>query len=79
MFTYFKHAVSNSKPAQQYITAVNSIILSLKLVTTPASSTTVQGKTKLLIKQCLETGLLSESNIIARTGEPAYMFLERVA
>jgi DNA primase/energy-coupling factor transporter ATP-binding protein EcfA2 len=72
MFTYFKNAVYNSKPAQQYITGRKLDYTKLEIGYNSGQFHHGTRKDEALIKQCLETGLLNDNKLIARTGEPAY-------
>jgi DNA primase catalytic core len=72
MFTYFKNAVSNSKPAQQYITGRKLDYTKLEIGYNSGQFHHGQRKDETLINQCLQHGLLIDNNLIARTGEPAY-------
>jgi 5S rRNA maturation endonuclease (ribonuclease M5) len=87
MFTYFKNAVYNSKPAQEYIQSRKLDFTKLeigynsgqfhhagrtKATGDPESVPGSSKKDETLIKQCLQHGLLIDNNTKARTGEPAY-------
>ena len=72
MFTYFRNAVSNSKPAQEYLQSRKLDFTQIEVGYNSGQFHHGARKDEMLIKQCLEVGLLSESNTIARTGEPAY-------
>jgi len=72
MFTYFKNAVYNSKPAQHYITGRKLDFNKLEIGYNSGQFHHGQRKDETLINQCLETGLLNDNNLIARTAEPAY-------
>ena len=72
MFTYFKNAVYNSKPAQEYITGRKLDYNKIEIGYNSGQFHHGTRKDETLIKQCLETGLLIDNNIVARTGEPAY-------
>jgi DNA primase catalytic core len=72
MFTYFKNAVSNSKPAQQYITGRKLDYTKLEIGYNSGQFHHGARKDETLINQCLQHGLLIDNNLIARTGEPAY-------
>ena len=72
MFTYFRNAVSNSKPAQEYLQGRKLDFTKIEVGYNSGQFHHGQRKDETLIRQCLEVGLLSESNTIARTGEPAY-------
>jgi len=72
MFTYFKNAVYNSKPAQEYIKgrALDGAKLEIGYNTGQFHHGT--RRDELLIKSCLEVGLLSKHDRPGRTGEEAY-------
>ena len=72
MFTYFKNAVSNSKPAQQYITGRKLDYTKLEIGYNSGQFHHGTRKDETLINQCLQHGLLIDNNLIASTGEPAY-------
>ena len=72
MFTYFKNGVYNSKPAQQYIQGRKLEYTKLEIGYNSGQFHHGTRKDETLIKQCLETGLLIDNNIVARTGQPAY-------
>lgn len=72
MFTYFKNAVYNSKPAQAYIRgrALDPARLEIGYNTGQFHHGT--RKDELLIESCLSVGLLSRHDRTGRTGEDAY-------
>jgi len=72
MFTYFKNAVYNSKPAQEYLRsrALDSSKLGIGYNTGQFHHGT--RRDELLIQSCLEVGLLSKHDRPGRTGEEAY-------
>ena len=72
MFTYFKNAVYNSKPAQEYIKsrALDASKLAIGYNTGQFHHGT--RRDELLIKSCLEVGLLSLHDRVGRTGEDSY-------
>lgn len=72
MFTYFKNAVPNSKPAQAYIAtrALDYKLLGIGYNTGQFHHG--QRRDATLIKHCLEYGFLKDENLVARTGEKAY-------
>jgi DNA primase len=72
MFTYFKNAVYNSKPAQDYITGRKLDYTKLDIGYNSGQFHHGARKDETLINQCLQHGLLIDNNLIARTGEPAY-------
>ncbi len=72
MFTYFKNAVCNSKPAQEYLRsrALDASRLEIGYNTGQFHHGTRRDEG--LIQSCLEVGLLSKHDRPARTGEEAY-------
>ena len=72
MFTYFKNAVYNSKPAQEYIQSRKLDYTKLDIGYNSGQFHHGARKDETLINQCLQLGLLNDNNIKARTGEPAY-------
>ncbi len=72
IFQYFRNAVHNSKPAQQYL---QSRCLDFKLLEVGYNTGQFHHgarKDETLINQCLQHGLLLDNNLRAKTGEPAY-------
>jgi len=72
MFTYFKNAVYNSKPTQQYIQGRKLDYNKLEIGYNSGQFHHGARKDETLIKQCLQHGLLIDNNIKASTGNPAY-------
>lgn len=72
MFTYFKNAIYNSKPAQDYLQSRKLDFTKIEVGYNSGQFHHGTRKDETLIKQCLEAGLLSESAYPGRTGEPAY-------
>ena len=72
MFTYFKNAVYNSKPSQEYITGRKLDFNKIEIGYNSGQFHHGTRKDETLIKQCLEAGLLIDNNIVARTGQPGY-------
>lgn len=72
MFTYFKNAVYNSKPAQEYIQSRKLDFTKTDIGYNSGQFHHGARKDETLINQCLQLGLLNDNNIKARTGEPAY-------
>jgi len=72
MFTYFRNAINNSKPAKEYIENRNLNNSILEIGYNSGQFHHGERKTEELINQCLEYGLLIDKNIVARTGEKAY-------
>lgn len=72
MFTYFKNAVHNSKPAQEYI---QSRFLDFKKTEVGYNAGQFHHGTRkdeTLIQTCIEYGLLLDLGLKARTGDTAY-------
>lgn len=72
MFTYFKNAVHNSKPARDYL---QSRCLDFKKTEVGYNAGQFHHgarKDETLIKQCLVYGLLLEAGLTARSGDTAY-------
>lgn len=72
MFTYFKNAVSNSKPAQEYL---QSRCIDFKRTEVGYNAGQFHHGTRkdeALIKECLEYGILLDLGMKARTGDTAY-------
>lgn len=72
MFTYFKNAVHNSKPAQEYIKSRALDTAKVEIGYNTGQFHHSPRKEEALIKSCLEIGLLSKYDRPARTGEEAY-------
>lgn len=72
MFTYFKNAIYNSKPAQDYLQSRKLDFNKIEVGYNSGQFHHGTRKDETLIQQCLEVGLLSESAYPARTGEPGY-------
>jgi len=72
MFQYFKNAVHNSKPAQAYLESRCLDYRKLEVGFNGGQFHHGQRKDETLINQCLEYGLLIDSNLTGRTGEKAY-------
>lgn len=72
MFQYFKNAISNSKPAQEYLQTRNLDNKKIEVGYNGGQFHHGTRKEETLINQCLEYGLLIDKNIISRTGEKAY-------
>lgn len=72
MFTYFKNAVHNSKPAQEYIQqrGLDSSKTEIGYNTGQFHHGTRKDET--LINQCLQYGLLTNHDRLSRTGEISY-------
>lgn len=72
MFTYFKNAVHNSKPAREYIESRGLDFTKLEIGYNTGQIHHGTRKDEMLIKSCLQVGLLSENDRLGRTGEPSY-------
>jgi DNA primase len=72
MFTYFKNAIYNSKPAQDYLQSRKLDFTRIEVGYNSGQFHHGTRKDETLIRHCLEAGLLSESAYPGRTGEPAY-------
>lgn len=77
MFTYFKNAVHNSKPAQEYLEQRGLDFKKLASVGSAVGYNAGQfhhgaRKDEGLINDCLKYGILLDLGRTARTGEPAY-------
>lgn len=72
MFTYFKNAVHNSPPAKEYLQSRNLDFKKIEVGYNAGQFHHGTRKEELLIKSCLEFGLLIDKNLVGRTGEKAY-------
>jgi DNA primase len=73
MFQYFRNAVSNSKPAKEYLEKRNLDNSILEIGYNSAQFHHGERKTEELLKQALEVGLLQDKGLInSRTGEKGY-------
>ncbi len=72
MFTYFKNAVHNSKPAQEYISGRSLDSSKIEVGYNTGQFHHGTRKDEGLIQQCLQYGLLSEHDRLSRTGETCY-------
>ena len=72
MFQYFKNAISNSKPAKEYLQSRNLDFKKIEVGYNAGQFHHGIRKEETLINQCLEYGLLIDKNILGRTGEKAY-------
>lgn len=72
MFTYFKNAVYNSKPAQEYIAVRGLDHTRLEIGYNSGQFHHGTRKEEALIQSCLKVGLLSEHDRPGRTGEISY-------
>ncbi len=72
MYQYFKNAVSNSKPAKDYLQQRNLDFKKIEIGYNAGQFHHGARKDENVIAQCLEYGLLIDKNILGRTGEKAY-------
>ncbi|WP_423740192.1 toprim domain-containing protein [Flavobacterium columnare] len=72
MYQYFKNAVSNSKPAKEYLQSRGLDFKKIEVGYNGGQFHHGARKDENVIAQCLEYGLLIDKNILGRTGEKAY-------
>jgi DNA primase len=72
MYQYFKNAISNSKPAKDYLQSRSLDFKKIEVGYNGGQFHHGARKDETLINQCLEYGLLIDKNILSRTGEKAY-------
>lgn len=72
MFTYFKNAVHNSPPAQEYLQKRGLDFKQIEVGYNAGQFHHGTRKDETLIKECLEYGLLLDLGLKARTGDIAY-------
>lgn len=72
MFTYFKNAIYNSKPAQDYLQSRMLDFTKIEVGYNSGQFHHGTRKDETLILECLQAGLLSETGKQSKTGEPAY-------
>ena len=72
MFQYFKNAVSNSKPAKDYLQQRSLDYKKIEIGYNAGQFHHGARKDEHVIAQCVEYGLLLDKNILGRTGEKAY-------
>ncbi|QDP85231.1 hypothetical protein FNJ88_06540 [Chryseobacterium sp. SNU WT5] len=73
MFQYFRNAISNSKPAKEYLEKRNLDNSILEIGYNSGQFHHGERKTEELLKQALETGLLLDKGLInSRTGEKGF-------
>lgn len=72
MFTYFKNAVHNSKPTQEYIKSRNLDFAKQEIGYNAGQFHHGTRKDETLINQCLQYGLLIDAGMTAKTGDKAY-------
>lgn len=72
MYQYFKNAISNSKPAKEYLQSRSLDFKKIEVGYNAGQFHHGTRKDENVIAQCLEYGLLIDKNILGRTGEKAY-------
>jgi DNA primase len=72
MFTYFKNAVYNSKPAQDYIKGRSLDYTKLEIGYNAAQFHHGTRKDEQLINDCVKYGLLIDAGLTSKTGDKAY-------
>ena len=72
MFQYFKNAISNSKPAKEYLQSRNLDFKKIEVGYNAGQFHHGTRKEETLINQCLEYGLLIDKGNKGRTGETSY-------
>jgi DNA primase/energy-coupling factor transporter ATP-binding protein EcfA2 len=72
MFTYFKNAVHNSKPAREYIESRNLDHKQIEIGYNAGQFHHGARKDESLINDCLKYGILLDLGLKSRTGETAY-------
>lgn len=72
LFTYFKNAVHNSKPAQAYLQSRALDFTKLEIGYNTGQFHHGSRKDEALIKSCVQVGLLSTNDRLSRTGETSY-------
>jgi len=72
MFIYFKNAVHNSKPAQDYIKKRGLDYEKIEIGYNSGQFHHGARKVETVIQNCLKVGLLSGYDRLSRTGEPSY-------
>jgi predicted transcriptional regulator len=72
MYQYFKNAISNSKPAKEYLQSRNLDFKKIEVGYNGGQFHHGTRKDETLINQCLEYGLLIDKGNKGRTGELAY-------
>ena len=72
MFQYFKNAISNSKPAKEYLQSRNLDFKKIEVGYNAGQFHHGTRKEETLINQCLEYGLLIDKGNKGRTGELAF-------
>jgi len=72
MFTYFRNAINNSKPAKEYLEKRNLDFTRIELGYNSGQFHHGARKDGQLIGQCVEYGLLIDKGILGRSGDKAY-------
>ncbi|MBX2922740.1 MAG: toprim domain-containing protein [Chitinophagaceae bacterium] len=72
MFTYFKNAIHNSKPAQEYLQSRCIDFKKTEVGYNAGQFHHGARKDEAMIKQCLQYGLLLDLGLTGRTGDTAY-------
>jgi DNA primase len=72
MFTYFKNAVSNSKPAQEYLQSRCIEFRNTEVGYNAGQFYHGSRKDEVLIKDCVTYGLLLDAGLTSNTGDKAY-------
>jgi DNA primase len=72
MFIYFRNAVYNSRPAQEYISSRKLNFSSLEIGYNTGQFHHGRRRQEKLIEQCLQYGLLNDTGMIGKTGEKAH-------
>ena len=72
MFIYFKNAIHNSKPAQEYLESRNLSFEKIEVGYNSGQFHQGKRKSEALLQSCLKVGLLLDKGKKSRTGEPAY-------
>ena len=73
MFTYFKNAVHNSKPAQDYLQQRSLDHTILEIGYNSGQFHHGARKSEALIQSCVKVGLLLDKGLVGRTGGKAYV------
>ena len=73
MFTYFKNAVHNSKPAQDYLQQRNLDHTQLEIGYNSGQFHHGSRRDEYLIESCVKVGLLLDKGLVGRTGGKAYV------
>jgi len=72
MFTYFKNAIHNSKPAREYLESRNLDHTQIEVGYNSGQFHHGARRDKYLIESCVKVGLLLDKGLTGRTGEKAY-------